>query len=340
MSILPEILIQKAIVRGWRTLKNDPRLMDVLFKNVNQDLLEELKAVVTNTPVDLSVNYPRKQELHVPAIVILLRGEGESEGFLGDLMAQTPGFMIPDPDMTIDTSDGHGGSISTLSGLPRKVAGSLAVENSTGSLVLFKDSALGKLAEVAPAIQAGKCHKLHVVAGTGAGQVHVVTSASSDFLDTDETFKVQLDSTSVVDLRLADPVKNAEGEPSRVFDENGIYTRRGANYAAQYQLQIVAGHQDEVVYLYSIIKALLLSQRPFFEAQGVQNFKLSGSDFAPRSEYLPSEAFTRALTIDFVYPFSFLEELATADSVEVCLTPDDLGSPGSGDPIQIGTITL
>lgn len=340
MSIIPEILIQKAIIRGWRTLKDDDRLMDVLFKNLNQDLLAELKAVVLNTPVDLSINYPRKETLQVPSIVILLRGEGESETFLGDHMGQSPNFDLPDPDVTVDTLDGHGASVSTLSGLPRLVVGDLSAEKSVGSAVIFKDISLTALQAVIPAIQAGKCHQLRVSAGTGAGQVHTVISAASNSLDTDATFSVQLDGTSVVDIRLVETVELVEGEPSRVYNENSFYTRRGANYSAQYQLQIIAGHQDEVVYLYSIIKALLLSQRPFFEAQGIQNFKLSGSDFAPRSEYLPSEAYTRALNMEFVYPFSFIEELEAASSIEVCLTPDDLSSPGAGDPIQIGTITL
>ncbi len=37
--------------------------------------------------------------------------------------------------------------------------------------------------------------------------------------------------------------------------------------------------------------------------------QMSGSDFAPRSEFLPNEVFQRVMILRFTYPFSFIQEL-------------------------------
>ncbi len=339
MSIIPEIIIQKAVVGGLQALKADPRLIDVLFKNMSQGMLSDLKSYITKTSFDFSVNYPKKEQLNVPAIVLLLRNESEAETFLGDLMEYSEFFGVPETDMSIDTLSGHGGSVSDLEGLQTPLVQGLQVTGSVGSVVTIADTSLTEYQEVYEEIIAGKCHKMHVVSGTGAGQVHTIISASSNSLDTDSDFDTILDTTSVIDIRQVGEVL-AEGEPSRVYDPTGTYERIGVHYDSQYQLQIIAGHQDECIYLYSIIKALLLSQRPFLEGQGMMVFQLSGSDLAPRGEYLPSDAFMRVLNIQFTYPFSFLRELDVADSIEVCLTPDEGGAPGSGKEILIGQFTI
>jgi len=337
MSILPEIILQKAVIRGFSLLKRDPRLVDVLFKNQSQAILSQIKAYL-QYPIDFNVNYPRQGQLNLPAIILLLRSESEDDGFLGDVMGLSPFFDTPDPDVVADTVGGHAGSVSDLSGLGQKVAEGLSVTSSSGSTVSIADASLDDFQEIAFIIQQGKGHKLYVVSGTGAGQVRIIQSASFTTLDTTEALDVQLDSTSVVDIREANVSELAEGEPSRVYDPNGIYWRLGANYSVQYQLQILAGHQDGVLYLYSILKALLLSQRPFLESQGIMGFKLSGSDFAPKSEYLPTEGFMRSLNIEFIYPFSFLQEAETASSIQLCLTPEDV--VGSGDEVLVGNFTI
>jgi len=333
-NVIPEIILQKAVVEGLQALKADPRLLDVLFKNMSQQFQADLKNYILNTSIDWSVNYPKKEQLNVPAIVLIMRSESEAETFLGDMI----GYEF-EQDVMVDTLDGHGGSTSDLDGLQEPLIQGLAVSVSSGSLVTIADSSLDNYREVEPDILSGKCFKLFVVEGTGAGQVHTITRASDNSLDTDSVFDIDLDTSSVIDIRQVGEIL-AEGEPSRVYDPNVAYERLGVHYDTQYQLQIIAGHQDEVIYLYSIIKALLLSQRPFLEGQGMMVFKLSGSDFAPRGEYLPSEAFMRVLNIQFTYPFTFIRELDTASTIEVCLSPDELGSPGSGTPILLGPITI
>lgn len=335
MSVIPEIIMQKAIVGGLQALKADPRLIDVLFANMNQEMLKSLKDYLLKTSIDFAVNYPKKEQLNVPAIVLIMRGENEAETFLGDMM----GMDVPQEHL-IDTDGGHGASTSDLDGLQAPLIQGLGVVDSVGDTVTIADADLEDYQEVYLEMVAGGCYKLYVVLGTGAGQVRTIVSSSANSLDTDTDFTVDLDSTSVIDIREVREVLT-EGEPSRVYDNSsGTYERLGVHYSTQYQLQIIAGHQDEVIYLYSIVKALLLSQRPFLEGQGMMVFQLSGSDFAPRGEYLPSDVFMRVLNIQFTYPFSFLRELDVASEVEICLTPDEGGAPGSGTPILIGSFTI
>lgn len=340
MSVVPEIIIQKALVGGFQALKADTRLMDTLFQNVSQQMLFDMKEYILKTPIDFAVNYPKKGQLNTPAIVLILRSEGEAETFLGDFMGVSGDFGVVEQDMMVDTETNSGGSTSGLDGLGTPLVQGLTVDNSTGSTVTISTTSLTEYRECAYLeLLSGACHQLVVVAGTGIGQTYNILSVSNNSLDIDQPFTIDLDISSVVDIRRVGEV-HTEGEPSRVFKSNETLERIGVHYDAQYQLQILAGHQDEVIYLYSIVKALLLSQRPFLEGQGMMVFKLSGSDFAPRGEYLPSDVFMRVLNIQFTYPFEFYRSLEVANSLEICITPDELGSPGTGTPILISQITI
>jgi hypothetical protein len=339
MVVIPELVLQKAIIGGLQALKADPRLMDTLFKNMSQAMLSDLKSYILKTSIDFAVNYPKKEQLNVPAVVLILRSESEAETFLGDFMGISGFNDVPDQDLSIDTLGGHGASVSDLEGLQSPLIQGLTVDGSEGTTVEIADDSLDEYQEVFLEIASGKCYKAYVVQGTGAGQVRTIISVSNTSLDTDTEFDTILDDTSVIDIREVGEVL-AEGEPSRVYDPSGSYERIGVHYDTQYQLQVIAGHQEEVIYLYSIIKALLLSQRPFLEGQGMMVFKLSGSDFAPRGEYLPSDVFMRVLNIQFTYPFSFLRDLDVASRIEVCLTPDELNDMGGGIPILVGSFTI
>jgi len=337
MVVIPEIILQKAVVGGLQALKADPRMIDVLFKNVSQRMLADIKAYMLNTSIDWSVNYPRKEQLNVPAIVLILRGETEAQTFLGDHMGSSPENDTPDPDMMIDTLGGHGASISDLSGMegPPVVQG-LQIDTATATTITIADSSVDEYQPVFMAMLEGNTYLVYVVSGTGAGQIRTIANVSANSLDITAPLDVLLDSTSVIDIREISTTYT-EGEPSRVFDSSSAYKRVGVHYSTQYQLQILAGHQDEVMYLYSIIKALLLSQRVFLEGQGIMVLKLSGSDFAPRGEYLPSDVFMRVLNLEFTYAFSVLEELEVATSFQVNINPNDLDC---NNTVLIGPITI
>lgn len=284
---------------------------------MNQDQLDAIKSFILETPIDFSINYPRKEPT-LPSLILLLRGESESETFLGDVMGDRSDLYVPDPELSYDTLGGSGASTSGSSGLPVKMAGPLGVQSQTssGTILFDDDEDITSLVSNILENPVG-CLILYVVEGTGAGETYNILRLRSDGLDIDGAFNPALDNTSVVDIRKPDDPMLASGEPSRVYDSEGSYLRKGVNYAANYNLHVLAGKQDEVIYLYATMKALLLSQRAFLESQGIINLKIGGSDFAPRTEFLPDEVFQRMMTLQFVTPFSFLEEQEVFSQIQL-----------------------
>lgn len=317
MAVLPEFILQRAIIAGFRAIRKDSRILDAIFKHMNQNQLEAVKSFILETPIDFSINYPRREPT-LPSLVLLLRNEGEAETWLGDVMGDRTDLYVPDPDLSYDTLGGHAASTSDSSGLPVKVAGPLGVQSQQGSDTIVFDDGEDITALVDNLLDNPVgCLILYVVEGSGAGETYPILRLREDGLDIDGSFNPQLDDTSVVDIRKPDDPMLATGEPSRVYASDGAYLRKGVNFAQNYNLHVLAGQQDQVIYLYSTMKALLLSQRAFLESQGIINLKIGGSDFAPRTEFLPDEVFQRMMTLQFTTPFSFLEEQEVFSQIEV-----------------------
>jgi hypothetical protein len=341
MSIIPEILIQRTLRAGLESFRKDPRTIDSLFKNLSQATVTRIKDLVLNQSIGFYVNYPR-QDLTIPSFVLILKNESEGQSWLGDLAGASPHYNMPDQDMAIDTLGGHGASTSTMRGLPEKEFGPFGPEAITlhealddpstieRTRVVFRSDTAASFAECIWEPKKGQLGPLnaHVVQGAGAGKVYQVIDIDPEGFDIAGTFVPQLDSSSLIDLRSVDDTGLAVGEPSRVYpvDATNI-VRRGSNYDVTYQLHVVAGHQEEVLFLYSIAKALLLSQKRFLEEQGIIALKLSGTDFSPKSEYLPSEVFTRVLMLQFVSPFYFLDEIEVAKRIQFTVMARDPRDP-------------
>src|SRR5690606_8629506 len=101
--------------------------------------------------------------------------------------------------------------------------------------------------------------------GAGQGKIYPIVSITSSQLDIEGTFELDLDSTSVVDIRYTEAPEAAYGSPVRAYEYSSGQLRVGANYDSQYQLDILAGNQEEVIYLYTVLKAILFAQRKFLE---------------------------------------------------------------------------
>lgn len=331
MAVLPEVILQRAIIQGLRQVREDPRILDAIFRNLHQDQLVEVKNYILNNTINFSINFPR-QEVRLPSIVMVLKNESEAETFLGDVMG-----LGPDQDISYDTLSGHGASVSGSSGLPSKIAGPLEIASQASpSRVLFSadasDIVSDLLKDPVPSMKA------YVVLGTGAGKVYDVIAISPIGLDIEGTFEPQLDNTSVIDLRVAFDPELADGEPSRVYGANSSnLLRKGVNYDTVYQVHVIAKQQEHVLYLYSVLKALFLMQRKYLEGQGIMALKISGSDFAPRTEFLPTEVFQRMMTLQFTYPFSFIEELETFEKFNVGLLAASCGGYTVGATITLDT---
>jgi len=344
MSIIPEVILQRAIIDGIKGIRTNPKIINMIFKNLPVTQQESIKDYITQTVIDFSINYPRT-EIKSPAIILMLKSESEAETFLGDIMGAPPNYDMPDADMAMDTLGGNATSVSTPQGLPDLVIGNLKVATMLlqKQAITFTKASQGLMDE----FFAGKVNWpsmfLYVVAGAGRGKKYRILSISSDQLDIVGTFELDLDSTSVVDLRNEDAPEAAYGNPVRAYEENVGQLRIGANYDSQYQLDVIAGNQEEVIYLYTVLKAILFAQRKFLEAQGIMALKISGSDLAPRAELLPDEVFTRSMTVQFHYPFSFIVEQDVATAIQITLTsvnPKGVGTPVPGETIILSRIAL
>lgn len=74
MSVIPEVILQRAIIAGFRAMREDSRILDAIFRHMNQDQLANIKSFVLDTPIDFSINFPRK-EPSLPSLVLLLKHE-------------------------------------------------------------------------------------------------------------------------------------------------------------------------------------------------------------------------------------------------------------------------
>jgi len=326
--MVPEIVIHKALVQGIRAVRADSRVLDSMFQNLDQNTLQSLKDVVRKQKINISINYPRADALKLPMIALVLKNEAESHTFLGDVIGTSHNG---EPESALTFTTASKGLISSLKGIPKPVTSKFSVETYTyseireqttitlhdpsGELLVLGQKSLGDTT-------------LWVVDGVGVGEHYRVLSMSSNVFTLDGKFTVTLDSSTKIELRPTNDAEAPIGEPSAVYSSTNLnLVRKGANYDAQYQLSIISGNQDETLYLYSIIKTILFSQRAFMESQGIMALKISGTDFAPRSDFLPSEAFQRTMTLQFVYPFSFIEEQDAPSSISVGISAgaDDCG---------------
>jgi len=116
----------------------------------------------------------------------------------------------------------------------------------------------------------------------------------------------------------------ALGEPSRVFSTDKQFSQRlGSFYDAQFQIMVLGAEPEHVLYLYAVLKAILFLHRVLLEEQGLQVMKISGSDLAPRTEFIPDTIYQRVMTLQFTYPFHITQDLDVPTSLEFVLDPQD-----------------
>lgn len=320
MAVLPEVVLHRVFIAGFRSIRKDTRLLETIFRNLDQQSLAQVKNFILTNSIDFGINYPREKP-KLPGIYMLLRGENEAQAFLGNMGGAAPNYDVPDEEFTYFL--GGNGDPETLGGEQSLILGNLKVNYSANSKVYFQASSEEALNELIASDKVPQPVAV-VVSGTGKGQSFPVLSISTNSIDIDGTYDPQLDTTSVINLRRLNPDPQTVGEPSKLYrgGSTNIY-RTSVNYSTQYQLMILAGSQEQVLYLYSIVKAILLSQTAFLEQEGILGLQISGSDFAPRSEYLPNDIFQRVMNLQFTYPFDFLEESGTAFSrIDVAIQCD------------------
>lgn len=315
------MILQTTISRGLQTLRNDSRYIDQLFRNLDRKSLDQIREFIRKNTIDLCLNYPRTT-LKVPAIVILLKSENETVSYLGDSM----GVGVPD-DFAYDGGIedeilGGSGSVSSLSGEGSIVFGPFKALRGTNNTLTIQSK------EWIIDNYKGHDFKVHIVAGTGRGQVRGVVSNSQTVLMVSPNWNVAPDNTSVFEIRRT--MSETLGEPNYLYDRRDVtkfIERRGAMYQTQYQIQVIGHNQEATIFLFAILKAIFFLSKIFMEQQGIINLKMSGTDFLPRTEYQPDYAYMRALNLDFLHPFDVFAELGDiAQTFVTTLETNDAGT--------------
>ena len=214
MSIIPELIIQRALVNGIRNIRGSAWRSDQLFKNVPQTYARDFFNLVKNTPIDITMNYPR-EDSQFPCVCILLRAEEETDIFLGDFM-----------------SSGY---------------------NDKGSLL-----------------------------------------GADEFFFTEDDTSSPSSSFGTI---------NSVGEPPKIFDrKDRVYKEvKGSGFSCSYLLQVMTDDQDFTVFLYHLIRYIVLSNISMFTANGIHQLRLSGTDFLPQASQQPSFVFMRGINMNFLY---------------------------------------
>jgi len=320
MSNIPESTLQMAIVQGLRAIRQDPKVLGSVFKNEKASELDQIRNFFLTKSIEFSVNYPRGEELKIPAIILTMQSDVESDPVLGDFL----GNYAPQ-EMYADTLGGHGASISTISGLNTKIIGNIQVNYTeedplTGVNTLYWNSIFTPEILKVFAKAPSQSYTIHVINGYGAGQKHKVTRIRSNSLDIAGSFSPQLDTSSYIDIRKTIESEHSDGQASRLYTEDAPLVQKGSIYEARYALNVLGSNQSEVIFLYAAIKTILLSQRKYLEDQGLQGLTIQGAEFSPKGEYLPNVVYGRSVNLTFKYPFSYVEELPTYSAIDFEVT--------------------
>ena len=86
MSILPEILIQEAIINELKYLKENKWKVQQIFRTAPQKFVDEFFEVFSTTRMSINLGYPR-DDTGFPCILIVLRGEQETNTVVGDFLS-------------------------------------------------------------------------------------------------------------------------------------------------------------------------------------------------------------------------------------------------------------
>lgn len=80
-----------------------------------------------------------------------------------------------------------------------------------------------------------------------------------------------------------------------------VFTRRENT---SYSIMITSDNSNEVVMIYHIVRALLLSLTIHLNLKGLENISIGGQDLQLRADLVPKNLFMRALNVSLQYEFS------------------------------------
>lgn len=333
MSILPEYILQQVLVRGVRAFREDHTLVQMLFRNLHQDDVMGLVEFLRDHTIDIVLNYP-EEPVTVPAIVITLKNESESQGFLGDSLqppksVQATGHPFPMEDVEDPADVLGGGSVTDVGLSDQPLESPIQALGASATALTFSAQSPFKISDPFEVDNL----QIRILQGTGAGQVRQVVSiapnrvAGTVVVEVDTAWTTPPDSTSIFSFFTRDPY-GVQGEPSKLYDKSSVVERIGAHYRVSYQLLIGGPNSEITLFLYAIVKAIMFINYTYLQKSGFLNLKMSGTDFVAKPEYFPDRAFARALIMEFEHSFDVYLEVEAVNKIRMDIAVYD---PNVGD---------
>lgn len=96
----------------------------------------------------------------------------------------------------------------------------------------------------------------------------------------------------------------------------------GTIFNSQFRIETWTNNGDLTVYMYHLLKWMLLSSRHFLEMQGFDLQTIGGMDFEPAPEYFPEFVYRRALTFEcltihrFGEQFGYIQDVLVTDKTD------------------------
>jgi hypothetical protein len=313
MSILPEYILQQVLVRGIRAFREDDSLVRMLFRNLHQDDVDGFCEFLRDHTIDISLNFPA-EPITVPSVIVALKSESESQGFLGELLqppqsVKNTGHPFPMEEIESPATVLGGGSVENV-GLTSEFIGTPI--RATGSTINTLNFALIPPFNVSDPFEFDNL-QIVIMEGLGAGQTRDVLSVTPNGASQSVTVRVSdwlilPDSTSIFSFKTSNE-PGVTGEPSKLFTASTPVERTGSQYRVSYQLLISGPNSEITLFLYALVKAIVIIQRDYLLQNGFLNVKMSGTDFVTKPEYLPTLAYSRALILEFEHSFDVYMEL-------------------------------
>ena len=349
MSIVPEYVIQQVLVQGIRKFREDGNLVSMLFRNLNQDDVNGLIQFMRNETIDIALNWP-DAGIKVPAIVISLKSESESQAFLGEVMQSATnvahtGTPFRKDVLTAPASTLGSGSLGVPGIEEFSLEDPVQATGSTSTSV-FVDTVSPFNVEDPFEVRFDEELLVVVREGTGAGQRRAVSTIVPNRATGDTEITVTSnwatlpDATSILEFQ-ATSQRGSTGEPSKLFEPDQFIERLGAHYSASYQLLVVGPNQELTIFLYAMVKAMFTINLGYLQRHGFIEPRLGGTDFVAKSEYLPELAYQRALILEFQHAFDvyLTPELVTGINIGLSVNDPDVGD-SSGVSRVVSETTL
>jgi hypothetical protein len=106
-----------------------------------------------------------------------------------------------------------------------------------------------------------------------------------------------------------------------------VYQVYGITQACRYSIMCFAGKEaNACIWLYNIVKSILLLNKPFLMQQGIEDpILISGRDLSFREDMLPEFGYVRAVELACNQRFSLYITEAVATSLKVTILPQTIG---------------